>query len=178
MRLADFVIKFLKKKKIDTVFTVSGGGSIFLCDALYKAKKLKYISCHHEQAASFAAESYSRFKNKPGAAIVTTGPGGTNCATGVACCWIDSVPTIFISGQVYLNQTIGSSGLRQIGVQEIDDYLKGIRTLDQCKELIIVKTRQYAKRQNTWARGHMKNWNKLYSKDLTILLKKTLKVVS
>ena len=120
MRLADFVIEFLKKKKIDTVFTVSGGGSIFLCDALYKAKNLKYISCHHEQAVSFAAESYSRFKNKPGAAIVTTGPGGTNCATGVACCWIDSVPTIFISGQVYLNQTIGSSGLRQIGVQEID----------------------------------------------------------
>tara|TARA_Y100000590_G_scaffold470704_1_gene668036 strand:+ start:12082 stop:13854 length:1773 start_codon:yes stop_codon:yes gene_type:complete len=120
MRLADFVIEFLKKKNIDTVFTVSGGGSIFLCDALYKAKNLKYISCHHEQAVSFAAESYSRFKNKPGAAIVTTGPGGTNCATGVACCWIDSVPTIFISGQVYLNQTIGSSGLRQIGVQEID----------------------------------------------------------
>ena len=120
MRLADFVIEFLKKKGIDTVFTVSGGGSIFLCDALYKAKKLKYISCHHEQAVSFAAESYSRFKNKPGAAIVTTGPGGTNCTTGVACCWIDSVPTIFISGQVYLNQTIQNTGLRQIGVQEID----------------------------------------------------------
>ncbi len=120
MRLADFVIEFLKKNGVDTVFTVSGGGSIFLCDALYKAKKLKYISCHHEQAVSFAAESYSRFKNKPGAAIVTTGPGGTNCTTGVACCWIDSIPTIFISGQVYLNQTIQNTGLRQIGVQEID----------------------------------------------------------
>ncbi len=120
MRLADFVIKFLEEKKIDTVFTVSGGGSIFLCDALYKSKKLKYIACHHEQAVSYAAESYSRVKNKPGAAIVTTGPGGTNCASGVACCWIDSVPTIFISGQVFLNQTIGNSGLRQIGVQEFD----------------------------------------------------------
>ncbi len=120
MRLADFVIEFLEKKKIDTVFTVSGGGSIFLCDALYKAKNIKYISCHHEQAVSFAAESYSRLKNKPGAAIVTTGPGGTNCTTGVACCWIDSVPTLFISGQVYLNQTIAKTGLRQLGVQEID----------------------------------------------------------
>ena len=120
MRLADFVIEFLEKKKIDTVFTVSGGGSIFLCDALYKAKNIKYISCHHEQAVSFAAESYSRFKNKPGAALVTTGPGGTNCTTGVACCWIDSVPTLFISGQVYLKQTIAKTGLRQIGVQEID----------------------------------------------------------
>lgn len=120
MRLADFVIDFLAKKKIKKVFTVSGGGSIFLCDALYKTKKLKYISCHHEQAVSFAAESYSRLKNKPGAALVTTGPGGTNCSTGVASCWIDSVPTIFISGQVYLNQTIKKTGLRQVGVQEID----------------------------------------------------------
>jgi acetolactate synthase-1/2/3 large subunit len=120
MRVADFVIKFLEKKKIDTAFTVSGGGSIFLCDALYKAKKLNYISCHHEQAVSFAAESYSRIKNKPGVAIITTGPGGTNCTTGVACCWIDSVPTLFISGQVYLNQTIGKKGLRQVGVQEFD----------------------------------------------------------
>ncbi len=120
MRVADFVIKFLENKGIKNVFTVSGGGSIFLCDALYKSKKLKYISCHHEQAVSFATESYSRVKNKPGAAIITTGPGGTNCTTGVACCWIDSVPSIFISGQVYLNQTIKNSGLRQLGVQEFD----------------------------------------------------------
>jgi len=120
MRVADYVIKFLEGKKIDTVFTVSGGGSIFLCDALYKAKKLKYIPCHHEQAVSFATESYSRIKNKPGAAIVTTGPGGTNCTTGVACCWIDSIPSLFISGQVFSNQTIGDTGTRQIGVQEFD----------------------------------------------------------
>ena len=120
MRLADFVIKFLEKKKIDTVFTVSGGGSIFLCDALYNAKKIKYIACHHEQAVAYATESYSRAKNKPGAAIVTTGPGGTNTASGVASCWIDSIPVIFISGQVFLNQTIGNSGVRQVGVQEFD----------------------------------------------------------
>ena len=65
-----------------------------------------------------------------------------------------------------------------IGVQEINDYLKGLITLEQCKDLINIKTRQYAKRQNTWARGHMKNWDKLYSKNLSILLKKSLKVVS
>ena len=70
------------------------------------------------------------------------------------------------------------SANKLIGVQEINAYLKGSISLDQCKELINIKTRQYAKRQNTWARGHMKNWNKLYSKDFSILLKKTLKVVS
>ena len=120
MRLADYVVQFLKQKRINTVFTVSGGGSIFLCDALYKAKQLKYIACHHEQAVAYATEGYARAKNKPGAAIVTTGPGGTNTASGVACCWIDSVPALFISGQVFLNQTIGNSGIRQIGVQEFD----------------------------------------------------------
>ena len=70
------------------------------------------------------------------------------------------------------------SANKLIGVQEINNHLKGLISLDQCKELINIKTRQYAKRQNTWARGHMKNWNKLYSKDFSILLKKTLKVVS
>ena len=70
------------------------------------------------------------------------------------------------------------SANKLIGVQEINSYLKGLISLDQCKELINIKTRQYAKRQNTWARGHMKNWNKLYSKDFSTLFKKTLKVVS
>ena len=70
------------------------------------------------------------------------------------------------------------SANKLIGVQEINDFLKGSISLGQCKELINIKTRQYAKRQNTWARGHMKNWNKLYSKNFSILLKKSLKVVS
>ena len=70
------------------------------------------------------------------------------------------------------------SANKLIGVQEISDFLKRSITLQQCKDLINIKTRQYAKRQNTWARGHMKNWNKIYSKNFSILLKKSLKVVS
>ena len=130
IKVSDYVIKFLEKKKITTVFTVSGGGSIFLCDALYKSKKIKYVSHHHEQAASFAAESYARTKKSPGCCLVTTGPGGTNALTGVACAWIDSVPVIFISGQVFLNQTILMSKKRQVGVQEIDiiSMVKSIST--------------------------------------------------
>ena len=75
-----------------------------------------------------------------------------------------------------LEKSLSANNL--IGVKEINQYFQGSITLDQCKELINIKTRQYAKRQNTWARGHMKNWNKLYSKDFTVLLKKTLKVIS
>tara|TARA_A100001011_G_scaffold334407_1_gene362735 strand:- start:1285 stop:2202 length:918 start_codon:yes stop_codon:yes gene_type:complete len=70
------------------------------------------------------------------------------------------------------------SASKLIGISEINNYLSGFTSLSQCKQLINVKTRQYAKRQNTWARGQMKNWNKLYSKDFTALLKKTLKVIS
>ena len=77
-----------------------------------------------------------------------------------------------------LNIEKSLSANKLIGVKEINQYLNDSLTLDQCKELINIKTRQYAKRQNTWARGHMKNWNKLYAKNFSILLKKTLKVTS
>jgi tRNA dimethylallyltransferase len=75
-----------------------------------------------------------------------------------------------------LNKSLSANKL--IGVQEINQFIKDNISLDECKELINIKTRQYAKRQNTWARGHMKNWNKLYSKNFSILLKKTLKLTS
>ena len=75
-----------------------------------------------------------------------------------------------------VNNSLSANKL--IGVKEINQYLRKMISLEDCKELINVKTRQYAKRQNTWARGHMKNWNKVYSKNFSILLKKTLKVTS
>lgn len=128
VRLSDFVISFFEKKNVEYVFTVNGGGSIFLCDSLYRAKNIKYIPCHHEQSVAIAAESYARFKNKPTFAVVTTGPGGTNTLTGVASCWTDSVPVIFISGQVFSKQMILNTKLRQKGIQEINiiDMVKPI----------------------------------------------------
>ena len=75
-----------------------------------------------------------------------------------------------------VNKSLSANKL--IGVQEINDFLENLISLEQCKNLINIKTRQYAKRQNTWARGHMKNWNRLYSKNFSNLLKKSLKVVS
>jgi len=75
-----------------------------------------------------------------------------------------------------INKSLSANKL--IGVQEINSHLRELITLDQCKELINIKTRQYAKRQNTWARGHMKNWNKVYSKGFSDLFKRSLKVVS
>ena len=128
IRLADYLIGLIEGEGIKDVFTVSGGGSIALCDAVAKSKKLEYYCCHHEQAVAIAAEAYARQSQFLGVSLVTTGPGGTNSITGTCCAWIDSVPTLTISGQVYLDQTIGNTGLRQLGVQEINivDLVKPI----------------------------------------------------
>ena len=129
MRLADYIIDWLSSKGITDMFTVSGGGSIVLCDSLGRSDTMKYYCCHHEQAVAFAAEGYARASNNLAAALVTTGPGGTNTITGVSSSWIDSVPIMFISGQVYSTQTINNTKLRQLGVQEINivDLVKSIK---------------------------------------------------
>ena len=128
VRVADRIFDFLADSGIEHVFTVSGGGSIYLDDALARTTRLKYYCCHHEQAVAMATEAYARVKGRIGVSVVTTGPGGTNAITGVAGSWIDSVPHLVISGQVFLSQTIGSSGLRQLGVQELNiiDLVKPI----------------------------------------------------
>ena len=97
IRLADFVMEWLKSNGVDTVFTVSGGGSIILCDALDKVEGINYVCCHHEQAVSMAAEGFARASGRIGVGLVTTGPGGTNAITGATCAWIDSVPQLIIS---------------------------------------------------------------------------------
>ena len=129
MLLADYVIKFLEKYGVSHIFTVPGGGCIFLLDALTRVKKLSYVACHHEQGASIAAEGYARIKNDLGVNLVTSGPGGTNVVTGVAGAWLDHVPHLTISGQVFSNQMITKHpGLRTLGVQEINivDIVKPI----------------------------------------------------
>ena len=120
MTVSDYIIEYLEGIGVEHVVTVSGGGSIFLCDALQRAKKMKYVCCHHEQAAGYAAEAYARIRGF-GVCLVTSGPGGTNAVSACASAWLDSVPVLFISGQAFKNQTIrGHAGLRQLGVQEIN----------------------------------------------------------
>ena len=129
MNVSDYIIEYLEDKGIEHCFTVSGGGSIFLCDAIQRAKRMKYVCCHHEQAAGYAAEGYARSRNSPSVTLVTSGPGGTNSVSSVAASWLDGVPHFFISGQAFLKHTItGRPGLRQIGVQEINiiDIVKPI----------------------------------------------------
>ena len=123
MRVSDYIIEYLRDKHgIDTVFMVSGGGCLFLIDSLGKADGIDYVATHHEQAAALAAEGYSRINNKLGACIVTSGPGGTNAITGTLCNWLDSIPVIYISGQVNKEMTTNYTklNLRQLGDQEFN----------------------------------------------------------
>ena len=78
--------------------------------------------------------------------------------------------------KIKANKDLSSN--RIIGIQEIKDYLDGKTTLEKTKELIKLKTRQYAKRQFTWSRGHMKSWEMIYSSDLNDLFRKVIDKIS
>lgn len=133
IKVSDFIAKFLAEH-VDTgktVFMVSGGGNMHLIDSLGKQEGLEFVCNHHEQACTIAAEGYARVTNEIGIAYVTTGPGGTNAITGVYGAWVDSIPTLTISGQVKFETTITSEpnlNLRQLGDQEINiiDLVKPI----------------------------------------------------
>jgi acetolactate synthase-1/2/3 large subunit len=120
-KVSDIVIDFLLSKQIKDVFTISGGGCIHLIDSLNKYQNhIKTYCFHHEQALAMAAEGYYRQSNNLCANIVTTGPGGTNTITGLLGMWLDSIPGLFISGQVSRSQLSKGTGCRQIGDQEFD----------------------------------------------------------
>lgn len=120
VKLSDYVFDFIADLGIKHVFMVSGGGAMHLNNSLGRCKRIKFICNLHEQASAIAAEGYARVSNNLGVALVTTGPGGTNAVTGVAGAWLDSTPCLFISGQVKRPDLKGNSGVRQLGVQEID----------------------------------------------------------
>src|SRR5450755_3820965 len=99
---------------------VPGGGAMHLNDSLGQSKSITWVSNLHEQASAMAAETYAKATGNLGVALFTTGPGGTNAITGVAGAWLDSTPCLFLSGQVKRSDLKGRTGVRQMGVQEID----------------------------------------------------------
>lgn len=119
-KLSDYVIKTLENRGVKHVFLLTGGMAMHLNDSLGAHTGIEYICNLHEQACSVAAEAYAKYDTRLGVAMVTAGPGSTNAVTGVAGAWLDSSPTLFISGQVKTADLKGDSGLRNRGVQEID----------------------------------------------------------
>lgn len=123
-RVADYIFDYLADSGIQHAFLLTGGGAMFLNDAVGRCSRIKYICCHHEQACSMAAEAYARLAGKPAVVNVTTGPGGINALNGVFGAFTDSLPMIVVSGQVKretLVRTHCLTGiLRQLGDQEVD----------------------------------------------------------
>ncbi|WP_448951172.1 thiamine pyrophosphate-binding protein [Labrys neptuniae] len=120
MKLSDYVARFLAERGIRHAFIVSGGASIHLLHSLAGRTDIEPICPHHEQAGAMAAEAYARVTGGLGCAIGTSGPGATNLITGIAGAWFDSVPTIFITGQVATYRMKGDTGVRQMGFQETE----------------------------------------------------------
>jgi acetolactate synthase-1/2/3 large subunit len=120
IKLSDYVIEFLADAGLRHLFLLPGGGAMHLVDSVGRCKRIQYVCNLHEQACAIAADAYGQYTNQLGAALVTTGPGGTNALTGVAAAWLDSTPCLFISGQVKRDDIKGSRGVRQMGFQEID----------------------------------------------------------
>ena len=123
-RVADFIAEFIYSKLgVKHVFMVTGAGIMHLTDGVALHGKLKTICPHHEQTSSMAIDAYARATENIGVGFFTSGPGGTNAITGLGGAWQDSVPCLFISGQVKVKETtnnVNISGLRQFGVQELD----------------------------------------------------------
>ncbi|HIJ98658.1 TPA: thiamine pyrophosphate-binding protein, partial [archaeon] len=119
-RVADYVAKFLVGKGVKHVFMITGGGAMYLNDAIGRTKKIEYVCPLNEHALAMEVEGYARVKYNLGVGMVTSGPGATNALTGLVGAWIDSTPCFFISGQVNVKDTILGTKLRQKGVQEVD----------------------------------------------------------
>jgi acetolactate synthase I/II/III large subunit len=123
LRVADYIANWLVRHDIKDVFMVTGGGAMHLNDALGNHPDLTFYCNHHEQACAIAAEGYFRATGKMPVVNVTTGPGGTNTLTGVLGQWDDSIPALYLSGQVKWETTIDSCpdlSIRQVGDQEGD----------------------------------------------------------
>lgn len=120
MKASLFLAHFLKAQGISHVFELSGGMITHLLDSIAEVQGIEIVTMHHEQGAAFAADGMGRVMNKPGVALATSGPGATNLITGIASCHFDSVPALFITGQVNPHEQRGGRSIRQLGFQETD----------------------------------------------------------
>ena len=122
MKASDALTQFLISHQVQTCFELVGGMITHLLDSFAESGQFTIISMHHEQAAAFAAEGVARHAKgkKIAVAMGTSGPGATNLITGIGSCWFDSVPCLFITGQVNTRELKGDRAIRQQGFQELD----------------------------------------------------------
>jgi acetolactate synthase-1/2/3 large subunit len=120
VEVADYIAQFLADRGIRHVFVISGGASLHLIHAIERTPGIDFVCPQHEQAGAMAADGYARVTRGLGAAMATSGPGATNMITGVCGAYFDSVPVIYVTGQVSTFRLRRDTGVRQLGFQETD----------------------------------------------------------
>jgi acetolactate synthase-1/2/3 large subunit len=114
MRAADTLMESLKAEGVKDVFGIPGGANLPTYDAMVDAE-FRHVQVRHEQAAGHAAEGYAKASGRVGVAFATSGPGATNLVTAIADAMMDSVPAIFITGQVR-TELIGTDGFQEADI--------------------------------------------------------------
>jgi acetolactate synthase-1/2/3 large subunit len=136
-RVAEQVADWLVAEGIEQVFTVTGGGAMFLNQALGGHADLRCAFMHHEQACAMAAEGYARVTNKPAVVMLTTGPGAINALNGVYGAYTDSIPMIVISGQVKRETCLSFHDLPTIAMASpVCKYARVVRTAQDLEEML------------------------------------------
>ena len=120
MKVSDWIIDFLATHGVDTFFGYIGGMVTHLVDSASRDSRVQFIQTYHEQSAAFAAEGYARTNGVPGVAIATSGPGALNLLTGVGNAYFDSIPVLYLTGQVNTSEYKYNKPIRQQGFQETD----------------------------------------------------------
>lgn len=138
MKLSDYIVSYYENLGITDAFIVTGGSAMHLNDSFFRSNKIHIWPMHTEQSASFAADAYSKMKNKPCIVMTTSGPAVTNLTTGILTSFQDSIGVIYLSGQSSSRNSMEfkkSTGLRQLGIQEVNgiEILKSITKY--CREL-------------------------------------------
>lgn len=120
MKASDYIVRFLRDRGVEIVFGYSGGAITHLMDSLNKGSGIRFLQTYHEQTAAIAAEGYSWLSGTLGVALATSGPGALNLINGIADAYFDSIPTLYITGQVNTYEYKGDKPIRQQGFQETD----------------------------------------------------------
>lgn len=154
MKGSDYIVSFLEKNSITDIFGYPGATVCHLMDSLEKSRSIRNHLNYHEQACAFAACGYAQSSGKIGVAYANGGPGFTNLISGIANAFYDSIPTIFICGQVDVSDMVGNRLIRQSGIQEIpiskiaSNFVKEAIFVDKPEKLVESMHRAFGIVQN------------------------------
>ena len=154
IKVADYIINTLAERGIDKMFVVYGAANGDLIDAFTRTAATEYVAVMHEQAGGFAAEGYAKIKGIPGVAIATSGPGGMNLLTSMGNCFYDSIPCVFLTGQINSRFLRPDPSIRQIGFQETDIVAMAAPVTKYAKMLVKAEDVRYEVEKALWLCEH------------------------